>query len=50
MILPMWMIKSLHITTAQKLGLAFVAGLVLIDIGFDILRTVFTIDENASSK
>ena len=45
----MGMIRDMHITKAQRWGLASVAGLVVIDIVFDILRTIFTIGDYESS-
>lgn len=49
MLLPLGMLRAMHITTAQKWGLAGVAGLVVIDIIFDILRTIFTIGSYATT-
>jgi len=48
MILPLGMLRTLHITTAQKLGLIGVTALVFIDIVFDILRTVYTLGATGS--
>jgi hypothetical protein len=49
MILPLWMLRDLHITTAQKLGLSVTVSLVVIDIMFDILRTIYTVGAYAAS-
>ncbi|KAF2259940.1 hypothetical protein CC78DRAFT_585327 [Lojkania enalia] len=42
MILPIAMLKGMLMRTSQKVGLALVFSLVLVDIAFDILRTVYT--------
>lgn len=44
MILPIAVLKSLHMSMRQKIGLAFVFALVLIIVAIDILRTVYTLD------
>ena len=43
MILPIAMIKSLHMGFTQKIGLAVVFALVLVIVAMDILRTVYTL-------
>ncbi|KAF2872827.1 hypothetical protein BDV95DRAFT_491140 [Massariosphaeria phaeospora] len=42
MILPIVMLRGLHMRRSQKLGLAVIFGLVSIDIAFDVLRGVHT--------
>ncbi|TAQ87319.1 hypothetical protein B7494_g4369 [Chlorociboria aeruginascens] len=49
MALPLGMLREIRISIAQKLGLAGIAGLVIIDIVFDILRTVYTVGDYADS-
>ena len=43
MLLPLWMLHNLQIQTIQKLGLACLFLLAMIDILFDILRTTHRI-------
>jgi len=43
MVLPISMLKSLHMKTSQKVGLAIVFALVLVIVAMDILRTVYTL-------
>lgn len=43
MILPIAMIRSLHMGFTQKIGLAVVFALVLVIVAMDILRTVYTL-------
>ncbi|KAF2111195.1 hypothetical protein BDV96DRAFT_582732 [Lophiotrema nucula] len=47
--LPLTMLRSLQMRMREKIGLAFIFGLVLIDIAFAILRVVFTITETFKS-
>jgi hypothetical protein len=49
MLLPLGMLHDLHITTGKKLGVAAIAALVVIDILFDILRTIYTIGSYAAN-
>lgn len=42
MALPLGMLRSLHMARSQKIGLAAIFTIVVIDIVFDILRTVYT--------
>ncbi|PVH94103.1 hypothetical protein DM02DRAFT_540184 [Periconia macrospinosa] len=46
MILPISILRSLKMGIKQKLGLSFVFALVLIIVVLDILRTVYTLDQN----
>ena len=46
MLLPTVMLKSMLMRISQKVGIGLVFGLVLIDILFDILRTVYTASLN----
>ncbi|KAF2740933.1 hypothetical protein EJ04DRAFT_592539, partial [Polyplosphaeria fusca] len=52
MVVPIAMVASrmLILQTPQKLGLCFVFALVLINIAFDIIRTVYAIDPALSSR
>ena len=45
MVLPLGMLRSLRISFPQKLGLACIFGLALVDIAIDILRIVITFTE-----
>jgi len=47
MALPLWMIYQLKLRTAHKIGLAFVFALAFVDIVFDILRTIYTVNGGA---
>jgi len=49
MLLPLWMLRNIQISRGKKIGLASIAGLVIIDILFDILRTVYTIGSYAAN-
>lgn len=49
MALPLWMLIRLQMRTAQKLGLALVFMLALVDIIVDILRTIYSISEGVVS-
>lgn len=49
MLLPLWMLRNIKISRGKKIGLASIAGLVIIDILFDILRTVYTIGSYAAN-
>ncbi|KAF5875879.1 uncharacterized protein Bfra_002275 [Botrytis fragariae] len=40
--LPLGMLRAMHMPTSRKLGVAAIAGLVIIDILFDVLRTIYT--------
>ncbi|MCJ1286824.1 hypothetical protein MMC26_006170 [Xylographa opegraphella] len=44
MALPLWMLKGLRISRAQKIGLAAIFLIAFIDILFDILRTIYTVN------
>jgi hypothetical protein len=44
MIIPITMLKSLHMGVMHKIGLAAVFALVLVIVAMDILRTVYTLD------
>ncbi|TVY71495.1 Satratoxin biosynthesis SC1 cluster protein [Lachnellula suecica] len=46
-ILPLWMLRGLHVTKTQKLGLAAIFALGLADTVFDIVRTVYTVNGGA---
>ena len=46
--LPIAMLRNLHLRRAQKWGLAAIFSIVLVDILFDCLRTVYTIDATLS--
>ena len=46
MILPLWMLSALHLRRRQKMGLAIVFLVVIIDILFDCLRTAYSINAN----
>lgn len=48
MLLPLGMLWNLPITTGKKLGVAAIAALVVVDILFDILRTVYTLGSYAN--
>ena len=43
MALPLMMLRPLHMRWSQKLGLAVIFGLVLINIVLELLRTILTI-------
>ncbi|MCJ1421266.1 hypothetical protein MMC32_007628 [Xylographa parallela] len=47
MALPLWMLKGLRISRAQKIGLAAIFLIAFIDILFDILRTIYTVNGGA---
>jgi len=47
MALPLWMIYQLKLRTSHKIGLAFVFTLAFVDIVFDILRTIYTVNGGA---
>ena len=47
--LPIVMLRRLQISMVHKIGLGFVFFLVAVDIVFDLLRTVYTLDADASS-
>jgi hypothetical protein len=49
MVLPFAMIRKMHISSRQKIGLFSIAGLAIIDILFDILRTIYTVSSYATS-
>ena len=44
MALPLWMLKGLQMPTSRKVGLGCLFCLAFVDITFDILRTVYTMD------
>jgi len=50
MVLPIAMLKSLHMGIMQKGGLAIVFALVLIIVAMDILRTVYTLAMDLSES
>ncbi|KAK6593133.1 hypothetical protein ACHAPC_004623 [Botrytis cinerea] len=47
MALPLWMLKGLQMKTGQKIGLAVIFLIATIDVVFDILRTIYTVDGGA---
>ncbi|MCJ1383475.1 hypothetical protein MMC17_006589 [Xylographa soralifera] len=47
MALPLWMLRGLRISRAQKIGLAAIFLIAFIDILFDILRTIYTVNGGA---
>ncbi|KAM0130951.1 hypothetical protein ACHAQE_005252 [Botrytis cinerea] len=49
MLLPLGMLRAMHMPTSRKLGVAAIAGLVVIDILFDVLRTIYTVGSYTSS-
>ncbi|KAF7933280.1 hypothetical protein BELL_0342g00090 [Botrytis elliptica] len=49
MTLPLGMLRAMHMPTSRKLGVAAIAGLVIIDILFDVLRTIYTVGSYTSS-
>ncbi|KAL8787522.1 MAG: hypothetical protein Q9213_002180 [Squamulea squamosa] len=46
-ILPLWMIRGLQISTSRKVGLAGLFLIAIIDVIFDITRTIYTVDGGA---
>jgi hypothetical protein len=50
MVLPIAMLKSLHMGIMQKVGLAIVFALVLIIVAMDILRIVYTLAMDLSES
>lgn len=48
MALPISMLGPLRMKKREKIGLAFIFALVLIDVAFDILRVVFTVSSALS--
>ncbi|TGO14303.1 hypothetical protein BTUL_0055g00530 [Botrytis tulipae] len=49
MTLPLGMLRAMHMPTSRKLGVAAIAGLVIIDILFDVLRTIYTVGSYTST-
>lgn len=47
MLLPLWMLHALQMQMIQKIGLACIFLLATIDILFDILRTVHTVNRDS---
>lgn len=43
MVLPIWMLQKLQMRVPQKLGLAIIFLLALVDITFDIVRIIYTV-------
>ncbi|EDN98989.1 predicted protein [Sclerotinia sclerotiorum 1980 UF-70] len=49
MTLPLGMLRAMKMSRSRKLGLAAIAALVVIDIVFDILRTIYTVGSYEST-
>ena len=49
LILPIGMLISMKLSVLQKLGVASIFGIVLVDLVFDILRTIVTVDTISGS-
>lgn len=47
MALPIWMLRKLQMRRSRKVGLAALFLIALIDVAFDIARTVYTVDGGA---
>lgn len=42
-ILPLWMLHGLKISKTRKIGLAALFSIAMMDIAFDVVRTIFTL-------
>lgn len=46
-ILPLWMLQGLQMSTGRKVGLAAIFLIAITDVAFDIARTVYTVNGGA---